>query len=158
PPFSQAELQKAGEEAMKRLIRENDPAKPSTKLSSSHALPTVAANRHMDPARLTRQVRGDLDSIVMKALEKEPARSYATARGFAEDVGRFLGGEPVQARPPTNFDRAMKWMRRRPNIAAIYGLTLLAVVLVGIGGTMAGLWREAKSAKSQAINDRNIAQ
>ena len=158
PPFSQAELQEAGEEEMKRIIRESDPARPSTKLSSSNALPTIAANRRLDPAKLMRQVRGDLDSIVMKTLEKEPARRYSSASDLAEDLGRFLVGESVQARPPTSFDRAVKWIRRKPQVAAVYGLTLLAAVLVAITGGFALLWQDSRAARVRAETSENDAK
>src|SRR5262245_31481970 len=86
PPFTQKELERGGMLEMLRVIREQEPSRPSTKLSSSDALPTLSANRGTDPAKLTRLVRGELDWIVMKALEKDRARRYETANGFAMDV------------------------------------------------------------------------
>jgi len=88
-PFTEAELRSVGEQAMQRQIIEKEPSKPSAKLSSSNTLPSIAANRQLDPAKLTRQIRGELDWIVMKALEKEPNRRYATATSLAEDVRTF---------------------------------------------------------------------
>src|SRR3954468_11579281 len=89
PPFSRKELEKAGMLEMLRVIREKEPSKPSTKLSSSDALPTLSANRGTEPAKLTKLVRGELDWIVMKALEKARPRRYETANGFAMDVQRY---------------------------------------------------------------------
>ena len=100
PPFSRKELEKAGMVEMLRVIREQEPSKPSTKLSTAEGLPTLAANRGTEPAKLTRLVRGELDWIVMKALEKDRGRRYETANGFALDVQRYLADEPVVACPP----------------------------------------------------------
>ena len=86
---------------MLRVIREQEPPKPSTKLSTAEGLPTLAANRGTEPAKLTKLVRGELDWIVMKALEKDRNRRYETANGFAMDVQRYLADEPVQACPPS---------------------------------------------------------
>src|SRR5437773_1622302 len=97
PPFSRKELEKAGMLEMLRVIREEEPLKPSTKLSTAEGLPTLAANRGTEPAKLTRVVRGELDWIVMKALEKDRNRRYETANGFARDIERYLADEAVLA-------------------------------------------------------------
>src|SRR5262249_28871836 len=89
-PFSGKELEQAGLVEMLRVIKEVEPPKPSTKLSHSGALPTIAAQRHMEPQKLTSLVRGELDWIVMKALEKNRGRRYETATGFALDIQRYL--------------------------------------------------------------------
>src|SRR4029450_4346536 len=101
PPFSRQDLEQAGMLEMLRVIREQEPSKPSTKLSTAEGLPTLAANRGTEPARLTKLVRGELDWIVMKALEKDRNRRYETANGFAQDVQRYLADEPVLACPPS---------------------------------------------------------
>ena len=100
PPFTRKELEKAGMLEMLRVIREQEPSKPSTKLSTSEGLPTLAANRGTEPAKLTKLVRGELDWIVMKALEKDRRRRYETASGLARDIERYLADELVEARPP----------------------------------------------------------
>ena len=112
PPFSRKELEKAGMLEMLRVIREQEPSKPSTKLSTAEGLPTLAANRGTEPAKLTKLVRGELDWIVMKALEKDRNRRYETANGFAMDVQRYLADEPVQACPPSAGYRLRKFVRR----------------------------------------------
>src|SRR5581483_11595782 len=85
-----------------RRIRDEDPPRPSTRLSDSgDRLPAIAARRKTEPARLARLVRGELDWIVMKALEKDRTRRYETANGFARDVERYLHDEPVEACPPS---------------------------------------------------------
>ena len=97
---------------MLRVIREQEPSKPSTKLSTAEGLPTLAANRGTEPAKLTKLVRGELDWIVMKALEKDRNRRYETANGFAMDVQRYLADEPVQACPPSAGYRLRKFLQR----------------------------------------------
>jgi tetratricopeptide (TPR) repeat protein len=111
-----------------RIIREEEPPKPSTRLSTSDSLPTVAANRGVEPARLRRAVQGELDWIVMKALEKDRNRRYETASGLARDIERYLRDEPVQARTPSISYRLSKFIRRnrrRVVMGAVLGLALL---------------------------------
>ena len=127
PPFSRKELEKAGMLEMLRVIREQEPSKPSTKLSTADGLPTLAANRGTEPAKLTKLVRGELDWIVMKALEKDRNRRYETANGFAMDVQRYLADEPVQACPPSAGYRLRKFARRNK-----------AGVADGVGGCPGG--------------------
>ena len=85
---------------MLRVIREEEPPKPSTRLSTTDELPSIAANRGLEPQKLSWLVRGELDWIVMKALEKDRNRRYETANGLAMDIQRYLGDEPVEARRP----------------------------------------------------------
>jgi serine/threonine-protein kinase len=92
-PFERERLQSAAFDEVLRIIREEEPPKPSTRLSTSETLPSVAANRHTEPARLSKDVSGELDWIVMKALEKDRSRRYETANGFAMDVQRYLADE-----------------------------------------------------------------
>ena len=122
PPFSRKELEKAGMLEMLRVIREQEPSKPSTKLSTAEGLPTLAANRGTEPAKLTKLVRGELDWIVMKALEKDRNRRYETANGFAMDVQRYLADEPVQACPPSAGYRLRKFVRRNKGPVLAAGL------------------------------------
>ena len=129
PPFTRKELAKAGMLEMLRVIREQEPSKPSAKLSNADGLPTLAANRGTEPARLTRLVRGEMDWIVMKALEKDRNRRYETANGFALDVQRYLADEPVLAGPPSAWYRLKKFARR--NRARLAMAAALALLLVG---------------------------
>src|SRR5499433_995131 len=101
PPFTRKESEKGGLLEMLRVIREQEPTRPSAKLSTAEGLPTLAANRGTEPAQLTKLVRGELDWIVMKALEKDRNRRYETANSLATDVQRYLNDEPVQACPPS---------------------------------------------------------
>jgi serine/threonine protein kinase/Flp pilus assembly protein TadD len=135
PPFTRKDLEKAGMLEMLRVIREQEPSKPSTKLSTADGLPTLAANRGTEPAKLTKLVRGELDWIVMKALEKDRNRRYETANGFAMDVQRYLADEPVQACPPSVGYRFQKFARRNKVTISIAGLVLLILLSLtgGIG-------------------------
>src|SRR5438034_2148961 len=91
---------KAGLLEMLRVIREEEPPKPSTRLSTAKALPSIAANRGLEPRKLSGLVHGELDWIVMKSLEKDRTRRYETANGMASDVQRYLDDEAVHACPP----------------------------------------------------------
>jgi tetratricopeptide (TPR) repeat protein/serine/threonine protein kinase len=148
PPFTKKDLEKAGMLEMLRMIREQEPSKPSTKLSSSDALPTLSANRGTEPAKLTRLVRGELDWIVMKALEKDRGRRYETANGFAQDVQRYLADEPVQACPPSASYRLGKFARRNRGGLAVAALVLFFLVLLGSGAGWAVRDRSARQAEA----------
>ena len=126
-PFEGKRLHEAAFDEMLRIIREEEPPKPSTRLSSIDTLPSIAANRHTEPARLSKDVRGELDWIVMKALEKDRNRRYETASGFAADIERYLHDEPVQACPPSAAYRFRKFARRNKAalIAALGGCRCL---------------------------------
>jgi serine/threonine protein kinase len=153
PPFTRRELEKAGMLEMLRVIREQEPSKPSTKLSTAEGLPTLAANRGTEPKRLTALVRGELDWIVMKALEKDRNRRYETADGFAQDVQRYLADEPVLACPPTAGYRQRKFVRRHKGaVAAVAGFMLL--LGLGILGTTIGLV-SAERARRVAEQERD---
>src|SRR5262249_38266280 len=119
PPFSRKELERAGVLEMLRLIRDQEPTRPSTKLSTAEGLPTLAANRGTEPGKLTNLVRGELDWIVLKALEKDRSRRYETANGLALDLQRYLADEPVLACPPSAWYHLRKFARlHRPTILA----------------------------------------
>jgi serine/threonine protein kinase/WD40 repeat protein len=132
-PFEKETLARAALDEVRRMIRETEPPTPSMRLQGlGQRLNETAQRRHAEPSLLPRLVRGDLDWIAMKALEKDRARRYETANGLARDVERHLNGEPVVAGPPSNIYRAGKFMRRhRLAVAAFAGITLaLAVGLV----------------------------
>src|SRR5205807_3825974 len=145
-PFSKKDLEKAGMMEMLRVIREDEPSKPSTKLSTADGLPTLAANRGTEPAKLTKLVRGELDWIVMKALEKDRNRRYETANGFAADVQRYLADEPVLACPPSAWYRFRKFARRNKGRVTA-GLALAALLVLGTAGTSVGLGRALQAEK-----------
>jgi serine/threonine protein kinase/Flp pilus assembly protein TadD len=122
-----------------RLIREEEPPKPSTRLSTSDELPSVAANRGLESKKLSGLVRGELDWIVMKALEKDRNRRYETPNSFAADVQRYLADEPVQACPPSASYRFRKFARR--NKAALATAVLVTAVLLMAAVVGGGTWQ-----------------
>jgi serine/threonine protein kinase/WD40 repeat protein len=132
PPFSRKELEDAGLLEILRVVREVEPPRPSAKLSAAAALPALSARRGTEPAQLTRSLRGELDWIVMKALEKDRSRRYDSANSFAADVQRHLAGEPVEAVPPSAGYRLRKFVKR--NRAAVLAAGVLAVVLLAAAG------------------------
>src|SRR5262245_34605337 len=138
-PFTKERFKQAAYDEICRIIREEDPPKPSTRLSDSKdSLPSISAQRHMEPAKLTKQLRGELDWIVMKALEKDRNRRYETANGLAMDVQRYLADEPVLASPPSAAYRLRKFVWR--NRAAVLAVSLVVLALLGgIVGTTWGL-------------------
>jgi serine/threonine protein kinase/tetratricopeptide (TPR) repeat protein len=152
PPFGRKELEKAGMLEVLRVIREEEPPKPSTKVSTAHALPSLAANRSTEPAKLKRLLRGEIDWIVMKALEKERSWRYETANGFALDIQRYLADEPVQAGPPGAGYRLRKFVKRHRGRVLAAALVLLAL-LAGTVGTALGLVRA-----EGALRDTEAAQ
>src|SRR5438552_8972794 len=129
-PFDPSELLQSGLDEMRRTIREKEPDRPSTRLSTmaEGELTTVAKHRHTEAPRLIHLVRGDLDWIVMKCLEKDRMRRYETANGLASDIQRHLNNEPVVARPPSTVYRFQKLVRR--NKLAFAGASAVAVALV----------------------------
>ncbi len=139
-PFDSETLKKAGYDEMRRIIREDEPAKPSARLSTLHqeALSTIAEQRGMEPRKLGQQMRGELDWIVMKALEKDRNRRYESASAFGADVRRYLQDEPVLACPPSKFYRLGKFLRRhRTGVFTAAVLFGAAMVLGAVFGKMA---------------------
>ncbi len=133
-PFSGRELRSAAYGELQRIIREVDPPRPSTRLSESRdTLASVAATRRTEPRRLGTLIRGELDWIVMKALEKDRGRRFATAAGLAEDVRRHLDGVAVTAAPPSRLYQTRKFVRRHRGLVAAAGAVTLALML-GVAG------------------------
>jgi hypothetical protein len=150
-PFEQKELLQFGLDAMRRILREEDPLRPSTKLEKLPAeeLTQTALHRQVEPRRLKSLLRGDLDWIVMKALEKERSRRYQTANDLAMDVQRYLDNETVMARPPSRLYRLQKTVRRNKTIFLAIGAVSLAL----IGGLGTSTWmfvRERKALQEQS--------
>jgi serine/threonine protein kinase/tetratricopeptide (TPR) repeat protein len=132
-----------------RLVREEEPPRPSTRLSATAELPQIAAARGLEPRKLSGLVRGELDWIVMRALEKDRTRRYETADGLARDVERYLRDEPVEASPPGAAYRVRKFVKRNKGRVAAAGL-LLAALLAGTAGTTWGMIR-AEEARRDAV-------
>src|SRR5262249_36051095 len=143
-PFTKKDLDQVGLLEMLRVIREQEPTKPSTKLSTAEGLPTLAANRGTEPARLTKLVRGDLDRIVMKAREKDRNCRYETANGLVMDVERYLADEPVQACPPSAAYRFRKFVRRNKAALVTVGFVAVALLL----GTVVSVWQAVRASNA----------
>ncbi len=133
-PFDNKELVKAGLDEMRRVIREKEPPRPSTRLGTlaDKDLSDVAKHRHCEPPRLLRLVRGDLDWVVMKTLEKERSRRYATASSLGADLERYLRHEPVSARAPSVPYRLSRFTRRHRARLAGIGASLLVALLLAL--------------------------
>jgi WD40 repeat protein/serine/threonine protein kinase len=153
-PLQRHRLRDAGFDEIRRLIREEEPPKPSTRLSTSGvALAAISAQRQTEPAKLARLVRGELDWIVMKALEKDRTRRYETANGLARDVERYLHDEPVEACPPTAGYRLHKFARKHQKLL-VSAAAFAALLLLGVAGST---WQavRATQAEEQAVAERD---
>jgi tetratricopeptide (TPR) repeat protein len=161
-PFDRETLRRAGYDEMRRIIREDEPPRPSTRLSTLEVavLSTVAEKRGAEPRRLNTQLRGELDWIVMKALEKDRNRRYESASALATDLQRYLDDLPVLASPPSTTYRLRKALRRHRRPALAASITLFSLV-AGIVGTTWGLVRakEAWEAEAgQAVAERQAKE
>src|SRR5438094_7197864 len=149
-PLSHRRVQEAAYAEVLRLIKEEEPPKPSTRLSDSgEELLSISAQRHMEPAKLTKLVRGELDWIVLKTLEKDRNRRYETANGLAMDVQRYLADEPVVACPASAGYRLRKFARRNKTGLAVAGLILFFLVSLGSGAGWAVRDRAARDEDRQ---------
>ncbi len=156
-PLTHKRMKEAAYAEILRMIKEEEPPKPSTRLSDSgEALASISANRYTEPAKLTKLVRGELDWIVMKTLEKDRNRRYETANGFAQDVQRYLNDETVQACPPSALYRFRKFARR--NKGPVLAASLISLALIaGMVGTTTGLI-QAEHARQAEAEQRQLAQ
>jgi eukaryotic-like serine/threonine-protein kinase len=162
-PFDAKELVSKGLDAMRKTIREKEPVRPSTRLAAlkGEELTTTAKRRALEAPKLIRLLKGDLDWIVMRCLEKDRTRRYDTANGLAMDLRRHLGNEPVVARPPTPIYRVQKLMRRN-KLAFAAGTTIAAMLVLGLA---ASLWQagraneEARRAlRAEAVAKERLAE
>ncbi len=153
-PLTKKELLEAGYVEMLRMIREKEPERPSARLShSQETIPMISAQRRTEPAKLSSLLRGELDWIVMKALEKDRTRRYDTANGLALDIQRYLDDEPVQACPPSAGYRLRKFVRK--HWAAMAIAATFAVVLLVSAAVSTWQWREAEAARGVAVLKAN---
>jgi WD40 repeat protein/Tfp pilus assembly protein PilF len=165
-PFDKERFRQAAYDEIRRIIREEEPPKPSTRISTlGEASATVSTQRGSDPKQLRRLVRGELDWIVMKALEKDRNRRYETANGLARDIERYLADEPVQACPPTAAYRLRKFARRNKavftTVSALGAGLVVAVVVLAISTVRIGWEKDRKEealgqaqANEKAANDQ----
>jgi non-specific serine/threonine protein kinase/serine/threonine-protein kinase len=147
-PFDSRTLREAGLDEIRRKIREDEPSKPSTKITTLGEATTGAAERRRtDPRGLRRLLKGDLDWITMKALEKDRTRRYASPEEITADIERHLRHEPVLAGPPSVAYRTRKFVRRH-RVGVAVGAALLAALLIGIAGTTVGLLQARKQERT----------
>ncbi|MBI3407193.1 MAG: protein kinase [Planctomycetes bacterium] len=158
-PRDKERLKTAAYDEIRRIIREEEPAKPSTRISTlGKAAPTVSANRQSDPKRLCELFKGELDWIVMKALEKDRNRRYETASAFAADVQRYLNDEQVQACPPSTLYRFGKFARRHKPALAIGAVLTLAVLVTLVTLARSNFLVTRESAQKElALQDKETA-
>jgi serine/threonine protein kinase len=155
-PVDRKRLGKAAILEILRIVREVEAPKPSAKLSTIDTLPSVAANRGTEPTKLSKLMKGELDWVVLKALEKDRARRYDTAIALARDIERYLDDEVVEARPPSARYRFQKFVRRhRPQVIAA-GLIVLALV-AGMAGTTFAMV-EARRQEAEAKKQEGLAR
>ncbi len=153
-PLEREQVKLAAYDEILRLIKDVEPARPSLRLSGSEKLPGIAAQRGLDPRQLCRSLAGDLDWIVMKALEKERSRRYDTADNVARDIERFLNEEAVEARPPSTIYRLRKFVRKHRREVFALAAILFALVL-GTVGTTIGLIRARQAEKVAVFSEQN---
>jgi eukaryotic-like serine/threonine-protein kinase len=147
-PLTHKRVREAAYAEILRMIKEEEPPRPSTRLSDSgEALASISAQRHMEPAKLTKLVKGELDWIVMKCLEKDRNRRYETASAFAADVQRYLNDEPVQACPPSAGYRLRKFVRRNKGLVLAASLVFLAV----LAGAGLAAWQAVRATQAEAV-------
>ena len=156
PPFDAKSLASAGYEEMRRIIREVEPPKPSSRLSTmaDEERTTLAKIRHIEPEKISRLVEPDLDWIVMKAIEKDRARRYETANGLAQDIQRFLSDEPVSASPPGAGYRFRKFARR--NRAALRVATGIVALLVA--ATFVSSWQAIRATRAEKLAGQRLTE
>jgi eukaryotic-like serine/threonine-protein kinase len=149
-PFDRQRLRSAAFDEMLRIIREEEPPKPSTRLSTIDTLPAVAANRKVKPKKLSTLVRGELDWIVMKSLEKDRTRRYETANGLANDIQRYLNDEAVVACPPSAMYRFRKFARKNKRLL----LTTAVIAVALLVGTAVATWQAVRATQAQHLAEQ----
>jgi serine/threonine protein kinase len=151
-PFDPKTLVEAGMDEMRRTLREDEPQRPSARLTvlGGSDLTTTSARRQSEPPKLVAMIRGDLDWIVMKALEKERARRYETANGLAMDIQRYLTDEPVIARPPSRIYKLQKLVRR--NKVTFFATGAVAATLIAGFSTSTYLFLKEREARQRAVD------
>jgi eukaryotic-like serine/threonine-protein kinase len=144
-PLEKQRFQKAAWHEILRLIKEEEPPRPSARLSGSGSLPSLAAQRQLEPVKLAKLVRGELDWIVMKCLEKDRSRRYDTANGLARDVECYLSDEVVEARPPSTVYRLRKLVRKHRTALAMAA----AILLLLVAGVAISTWQAVRATRAE---------
>jgi eukaryotic-like serine/threonine-protein kinase len=152
-PFEKARLAQADFDEMRRIIREEVPPRPSTRIRTlGLAAGTVSAHRQMLPQRLTQLFRGELDWVVMKCLSKDRTQRYESASALAADLGRYLEGQPIEARPPSAAYRFWKFARRNQVAITTIGLVAAALLL----GTAASTWQAFRATNAERLTRKSL--
>ncbi len=155
PPFDSDRLASVALDEMLRIIKDEDPVRPSVRLASSVSAQTCAEARRIEPAKLSGILRNELDWIVMKALDKDRNRRYETANGLANDIQNYLAGEPVAAHPPSAVYRIRKFARRH-RVQVIAGSLVTLAMIIGVAGMAVGLF-QARKQERIAVEQGKIA-
>ncbi|MEM7396915.1 MAG: hypothetical protein AAF492_31695, partial [Verrucomicrobiota bacterium] len=156
-PITRDRLEEAGFAEMLKQIREYEPPKPSTRISQSGPrLVTISEQRNIDPEKLKSNLHGELDWVVMKALEKDRSRRYESADAFALDLDRFLRHEPVDAGPPTFGYRCSKFVQRHRTAAVFMVLVVLLIGLLLVGSIWAAIYFGRQQARQAELAGRNL--
>ncbi|MEQ1830994.1 MAG: serine/threonine-protein kinase, partial [Pirellula sp.] len=154
PAHTSVALRNAGLLESLRVIRETDPPRPSTRLTTDRHLPSIAANRSTEPSKLMAMLRGELDWIVMKSIDKDRNRRYETPSGFADDVRRFLEGQSVQAHPPSALYQFRKYVHR-------HGRTIAACTAIGLllfGLVVSSVWSAVRRSSQVAVHSSVLSK
>ncbi|MEZ6090633.1 MAG: serine/threonine-protein kinase [Pirellulaceae bacterium] len=160
PPFDRQRLESAGLDELRHIIREEEPPLPSKRVTTLNAqMTTTAAVRQIDPRRFSSKLQGDLDWIVMKAMEKDRNRRYDSAASMARDIARHLNQQPIEARPPTLAYQLAKFARRQRTALMTTSLVIIAMLI----GTAASIWQmneaiKERNEKEIALRDANAAK
>ncbi len=161
-PFDSKELLQAGLDQIRHVITTEEPVRPSTRLKTLVAteLTSISQHQRADPSKLISDVRGDLDWIAMKALEKDRARRYSTANGLALDVQRYLSGEAIWARPPSRVYKLQKTVQRNKLLFAGMGVIALLVVasLIVVSASLAKERRSRREAEAASAKSRQVTR
>ena len=146
-PLERKRLKETALQEVLRIIREEEPPKPSTRITAAINQPSIAASRGMEPKQLSGLVRGELDWIVMKALEKDRSRRYETANGLMRDIEHYLADEPVQACPPSAAYRLRKLARRHKVALATSGVVAASLILC----TVISAWQALVARRAEGL-------
>ena len=152
-PFDREMLKQAGFDEMRRIIREDDPVRPSSRISTlqNHIASTVSDHRWIEPRDLCQSLKRELDWIVMRALEKDRSRRYESASALADDVKRYLNGESVQACPPSSWYRLSKLVQRHRVALATSSFVALALII----GLSASIWQAVRATKAEQRSEEH---
>ena len=158
-PLERARLRGSAYAEVLRLIREEEPPKPSTRLSElRNSLASISAERNTEPGRLSKLVKGDLDWVVMKSLEKDRTRRYETANGFARDIRRHLDGDAVEASPPSTRYRIGKFARKHRAILATVGAFAALLLAATVASTALAIWANREWVRATAAEKSSQEQ